>query len=199
MSWWDSAYRSGSVSWDPGEFDRHLLTVLPLLETGPGRVLDVGCGTAKSITWLAHQGYEVFGVDASPVAIAKGRQWAESRGAEVTLRVGSFPGDFDDRVLPARSFDLVMERAVLQHLHGDHQPQAIARISTLLANGGLFYSLSTTGAGLPKWWGMGVRSEADVKALFGTRFTTVHLSREPFTPGEPGSVPAWVYVGRPRE
>lgn len=40
-----------------------------------GKVLELGCGAGEYSLWLAEQGYEVFGVDIAPTAIA----WAQER------------------------------------------------------------------------------------------------------------------------
>ena len=44
----------------------------------PGRALDVGCGTGTNALWLAQRGFDVLGVDLSPLAVEKAR--AKSAG-----------------------------------------------------------------------------------------------------------------------
>ncbi len=44
-----------------------------------GTILDIGCGTGEDAVWLAGQGYEVLGIDASPKMIAA----AAAKGARV--------------------------------------------------------------------------------------------------------------------
>jgi SAM-dependent methyltransferase len=67
-----------------------------LVPLPPGtRVLDVGCGDARHLRTLAHDGVVGVGVDVSPELIAAGREAATRDGVEVDLRVG------DARELPS--------------------------------------------------------------------------------------------------
>jgi SAM-dependent methyltransferase len=64
-----------------------------LLGPGPGRCLDVGCGTGVAIPVLEELGWSVVGVDASPAMLERARH--RSRDAE--LRLGAANAlPFDD-------------------------------------------------------------------------------------------------------
>lgn len=45
-----------------------------------GRALDLACGEGRNSVWLAEQGWEVTGVDFSPVGIGKARRLSQERG-----------------------------------------------------------------------------------------------------------------------
>lgn len=47
-----------------------------------GRVLDLCCGIGRHSLLLAEQGYQVVGVDLSPILISRARELAKSRGIE---------------------------------------------------------------------------------------------------------------------
>jgi len=47
-----------------------VITPLPI---APRRALDIGCRTGHNTVWLSQQGFEVFGVDASEIAIEKAK------------------------------------------------------------------------------------------------------------------------------
>ena len=49
-------------------------------------ILDAGCGTGGHSIPLAFRGYEVTGIDASPVMIKKARQKAKEAGVNPTFR-----------------------------------------------------------------------------------------------------------------
>jgi tellurite methyltransferase len=53
----------------------------------PGRLcLDIACGEGRNSIFLAQQGFRVTGLDISDVGIARGREWAGSRGLEVDFQ-----------------------------------------------------------------------------------------------------------------
>jgi len=191
------------VNWDPGEYDGHLPDVLswfdmfkdshPSARGGQDlhRALDVGCGNGKSVVWLAEHGFEATGIDLSPAAIEQANARARTRGVEAAFVCGRFPDDF---AVPG-PFDFICERAFLQHLgKGRELHRALERIAELLRTGGIFYSLIIAGGCLPRYWGMSRWTESDVRETIGLYFTIRDLREEVFTPGEPGSVPAWLTV-----
>jgi 2-polyprenyl-3-methyl-5-hydroxy-6-metoxy-1,4-benzoquinol methylase len=75
---WDRRYADRELLWtaDPNRF---------LVEQAagllPGRALDLACGEGRNAVWLAQLGWEVTGVDFSPVALDKARRLATDRGA----------------------------------------------------------------------------------------------------------------------
>lgn len=62
-------------------------------------VLDIATGTAEDLSWLADQGFDVVGLDVSPIAIGKARE----RDTRLDVRVW----DADDG-LPEGRWDLVL-------------------------------------------------------------------------------------------
>lgn len=199
INYWDSAYESGHVPWDPGHYDGHLPRVVEEQEIAPCRVVDIGCGTGKSIVWLAEQGFDCTGIEIAPTAIRMAKELARRKGVDCEWLYGSFPGDFEDEKMPAGSFDLVIDRGVF-HLHTAKADQArfVEGVSRVLAPQGLWYSLlasSSHGKGFggpPRW------SRREVSAAVDRHFEIVSLEESVFTPGEPGSMSAWVCVLRNR-
>ena len=87
-----------------GQIDIYLFDQLLRGRMSPGmRILDAGCGYGRNIVYLLREGYEVFGADADPRAIASIRRLAaplpeENFRAEPLERM-SFPDAFVDAVL----------------------------------------------------------------------------------------------------
>jgi len=197
MSYWDLAYQSGVVPWDPGPYDGHLPSVIERHAVGPCRVVDIGCGTGGSLIWLAGMGYRCTGIDGAPAAIRQAQSKSQETAARIEWLVGSFPEDFPPRILPDRSFDLVIDRGWF-HLYTGRGERAsvLDGISRVLAEGGLWYSLiagkggERSFSGPPRW------SESDIRSVVSERFEIVELRSSVFTPGEKGSMPAWMCVAK---
>ncbi|MGA2766195.1 MAG: class I SAM-dependent methyltransferase [Spirochaetia bacterium] len=85
MSGFDSAYL-GIPPWDIG---RPQEEIVRLEKEGKfrGSILDCGCGTGENALYLAGQGYQVLGVDASPNAIRKAESKASARGIAVKFLI----------------------------------------------------------------------------------------------------------------
>src|ERR1017187_9581599 len=77
---WDERYSGDELVWTstPNQF-----LVAEAVGLRPGRAVDLACGEGRNSIWLAEQGWEVTGVDFSPVGLAKGRRLAELRNVEV--------------------------------------------------------------------------------------------------------------------
>jgi SAM-dependent methyltransferase len=61
-------------------------------EAGGRRVLDAACGSGGHALWLARQGYQVAGADASPAMIALARRKASEAGLDVPFVVADLAG-----------------------------------------------------------------------------------------------------------
>jgi SAM-dependent methyltransferase len=88
----------------------------------PGmRILDAGCGSGRNLVYLLKEGYEVFGVDQDPRAVA------------AVLNMGGLPpGNFrheniEDMSFPDHFADVVISSAVLHFAKHDDQFLAMLR------------------------------------------------------------------------
>ncbi|MGM0673150.1 MAG: class I SAM-dependent methyltransferase [Spirochaetota bacterium] len=203
MSFWDHAYVSGRVAWDPGEYDRHVPWFLDHFRLEPCRVLDAGCGNGKSAVWLAERGFHVVGIDLSPTAVEQARSRARSRGVaeRCEFHEGRFPNAVPSRApggpLAPKSFGLITERAFVQHLRrGRATEDTLQILADALEPGGMFYSLMVAAEGESGHWGIVRWSQQQIRSVFEPHFEILEMHLDVFTPGEPGSVPAWITVMR---
>jgi malonyl-CoA O-methyltransferase len=74
-------------------------------------VLDLGCGTGRHTTWLAHAGARVTAVDFSAGMLAEARRKVPEAAVRFVVHDLHEPLPF-----PGRSFDLVVSGLVLEHL-----------------------------------------------------------------------------------
>lgn len=119
-----------------GDIDIYLFDQLLKGRVRPGmRVLDAGCGRGRNLVFLLHAGYECFGCDADPDAVAAVRAMARRLPADnfrvERVEAMSFPDAFAD---------LVISSAVLHFANDDAQFEAMLRGSwRVLRPGGMFF------------------------------------------------------------
>jgi SAM-dependent methyltransferase len=101
-----------------------------LLGNGPGRCLDLGCGTGRAIPLLADAGWAVDGCDVSGDQLELARTHAGAR-AEQLLVADAHALPFDDE-----SFDAVI--SILTHTDFDDLGGAFREVQRVLKHGGRF-------------------------------------------------------------
>ncbi|GIF67491.1 hypothetical protein Ais01nite_55260 [Asanoa ishikariensis] len=144
---YDEIYRHGAAPWEIGGPQPAFAAVLDRGVTGP-KALDLGCGTGELALALARRGYEVTGVDISPVAIDLARAKAADAGVAVRFEVG------DATKLPAAEFDAVFDSGLLHNLHREDEAQTAAYLTllpTLTTPGGTVHVLGVSAAAGHGW------------------------------------------------
>lgn len=199
INYWDSSYESGSVPWDPGEYDGHLPYLLERFGLHGGRVLDIGCGTGKSLLWLAERGFDCTGVEIAPAALKVAEAAANRRGLDCRWLLASFPEDLSPGTDESGRYDFVMDRGWFHLYTGKADRRRIVRaIAQTLAPGGIWYSLiaarvrNAEFGGPPRW------SEKEVRETVLPYLDVLEIEMSVFTPGEEGSMPSWRSVFRRR-
>ncbi len=124
---WDERYGGEGFVWktEPNQF-----LVAEVADLPPGKALDIACGEGRNAVWLAGRGWEVTGVDFSPVGLAKGRRLAMEHGVEVNW----VEADVVEWDPPAATFDLVV--VLYLHLPSDDRHRVMAHAQDALAEGG---------------------------------------------------------------
>ena len=100
-------------------------------------ILELGCGTANNIAFLAQEGFRATGVDGSISAIEIGKKFLKSKNLEANLECFDFTnlGRFTDN-----SFDMVIDRGSITHNSRDAIVSTISEVRRVLKNGGVFLS-----------------------------------------------------------
>lgn len=133
-----SAYEAFAPAYDAftsrNDYELWLAKLLPILERfgvrGPGRLLDVGCGTGNSFLPMVSRGWTVTGCDISPAMLAIAR--AKTSGVRLCAA--------DMRELPLLgAFDLVwaIDDAINYLLEVADVEKALERMAANLAEDGL--------------------------------------------------------------
>ena len=120
------------------------------------RVLDAGCGSGRNLVYLLREGFEVFGVDVDPGAIAAVRELAPH------LPATNFRGEpLEAMTFDEASFDFVISSAVLHFARDEREFEAMLLGSWRpLKPGGIFFCRLASTIGI----------ENQVKRIEGRRF-----------------------------
>ena len=196
---WDQHYASGHMPWDSDEPDERLVELVRSGTVQVGTAIDIGCGTGTHALWLAQQGFEVLGVDISPLAIERARGKA-SAVQGVTCRFETL--DFLEDEPLAGSFQLAFDRGCL-HVFDERAERGrfAARVAGLLAPGGLWLSLLGSTEGPAREMGPPRRSVRDIAEAIEPSLEIVRLDAIEFALApELGPPPkAWRCIARRRD
>jgi tellurite methyltransferase len=99
-------------------------------------VLDLGCGVGRHALYLASQGFNTFGTDASPAGIEEARAAARRHGLRASFQVENFL----DLSFPDQSFDFVLAWNVVYHGDEEIARTALDGVRRVLRPGGLLQS-----------------------------------------------------------
>jgi SAM-dependent methyltransferase len=112
--------------------------LLSLLEAvGARRVLDAACGSGGHALWLAGQGYDVVGTDASPVMIALAKRKASNAGLDVCFETTDLSGLPNLTGLAPRDAVLCLGNSLPHLLTQDALIDALRAMGSALRPGGL--------------------------------------------------------------
>lgn len=192
---WNSRYAAGDLPWDTGRPDEHLVRMMSTGSIPAGRALEIGCGTGTNARWLAEQGFDVLGVDLSPLAIESARGKPSKRGRcrfEVVDFLATDP--------PGGPFDFIFDRGCF-HVFDETEERArfAERVAARLAPGGRWLSLIGSTEGPPRDEGPPRRSARDVMAAIEPMLEILELRSIEFDVGRETRPMAWSCLARRRD
>ncbi len=182
----NSAYR-GIPPWDIGRPQKEFIQ---LAEEGEisGKVLDVGCGTGENALYLAHLGFEVWGIDAAPSAIKRAKEKARKRGIKVKFLVG----DALKLQLLQNKFDTVIDCGLFHVFTDEERPIFVASLSSALYPGGKYFMLCFS-EHEPGSCGPRRVTQAEIRATFSKGWKINYIREAEFeTMVDAESVKAWL-------
>lgn len=125
---------------DFGQIDIYVFDQLLRGRIAPGmRILDAGCGGGRNLVYFFKNGYEIFGVDADPGAIASVR--AVARRLAPALPESNFRVEpIEEMTFPDAFADVVLASAVLHFARDDaHFDGMVGEMWRVLKPGGLLF------------------------------------------------------------
>ena len=189
---WNESYASGApLPWDTGTPDPLLVEMIESRAIAPGRALEIGCGTGTNAIFLAQHGFDVLGVDVSPLAVDKARAKAQGRCRFEVV-------DFLAATPTAGPFQFVFDRGCF-HIFDEEGDRArfAQRVVAELVEGGLWLSLIGSTEGAPRDEGPPRRSARDVMSAIEPSLEIVQLRSTVFS-GFEQQMKSWLCLSRKR-
>ena len=142
MKAWDEIWKTkeGQALWT--EPDPFVVSLLPRFKKGGiEKTLDIGFGLGRHAILFAKEGFDVYGIEASPAGLKYAIKWSEKEKVALKLTIGEmshlpFDSDF---------FDLVIAWNVLYHGTADYVHKTVSEIERCLKlDGHLLCTLIST-------------------------------------------------------
>ncbi len=186
MNFFNSAYE-GIPPWDIGRPQKEFIRLAEEREIS-GRVLDVGCGTGENALYLAHLGFEVWGIDAAPSAIEKAKEKAKKRGITVDFLVA----DALKFQLLQNKFDTIIDCGLFHVFSDEERPIFAASLSSALHPDGKYFMLCFS-EHEPGSYGPRRVTQAEIRATFSKGWKINYIRKaELETTFDAEGVKAWL-------
>jgi SAM-dependent methyltransferase len=189
---WNESYASGQLPWDTGQPEPLLVEFVTSGAVTPSPTLEIGAGTGTNAIWMAELGFDVFGVDVSPLAVER----AHAKMAGRALRCRFAAWDFLAAPLPHGPFLFVFDRGCFHVFdEPDERQRFAAQVAAALAPGGLWLSLIGSTEGPPREVGPPRRSAREVTLAIEPALEIVELRSAEFRGND---ARAWFCLSRQR-
>ena len=189
---WNESYASGQLPWDTGQPEPLLVEFIISGAVIPGPALEIGAGTGTNAIWMAERGFDVLGVDVSPLAMERAHSKIEARS--VRCRFAAW--DFLAAPPPDGPFQFVFDRGCFHVFDEPAERQRFAaHVSAALAPGGLWLSLIGSTEGPPREVGPPRRSACDIALAIEPALEIVELRSAEF---HGANANAWFCLSRQR-
>jgi len=159
MNFFNSAYE-GTPPWDIGRPQKEFIQLAADGEIS-GRVLDAGCGTGENALYLAHLGFEVWGIDAAPSAIKKAKEKVKECGIAVNFLVS----DALKLQLLQTEFNTIIDCGLFHVFSDEERPIFAASLSSALYPDGKYFMLCFS-EHEPGTYGPRRVTQAEIRAAF---------------------------------
>lgn len=156
---WNESYASGQLPWDTGQPEPLLVEFVTSGGVSPAPTLEIGAGTGTNAIWLAERGFDIVGVDVSPLAVERAHAKMEGRALRCRFAALDFLAD------PPLGgpFEFAFDRGCFHVFdEPDERQRFAAQVVAALAPGGLWLSIIGSTEGPPREVGPPRRSAREV-------------------------------------
>ena len=194
----ESHYQAKKTPWDPGRPDFNLVEGVTQNRIESCQALDIGSGSGHNSIWLAHQGFQVTGVDVAETALEKARKNA----AEAKAICNFLSLSFLEQDVPGAPFGFIFDRGCWHLLDREKRETFAARAARHLVEDGLWLSISGSADEPPRGpdplAGPPRRSALDIAAAVEPYFEILNLRATRFDSNNPKPPKAWSCLMRER-
>lgn len=134
--WWSNLYsnKEKRIPFFNNIPDENLVSYFDLGILKQGKALDIGCGNGRNSIYLAHKGFDVYGIDFAKTSIDWGKQLAKEQSIGVNFSCQSI---FDFKCEP-ESFDFIYDSGCFHHIKPHRRNQYLNTVIQLLKSDGYF-------------------------------------------------------------
>ena len=168
MDFFDSAYR-GTPPWDIGRPQKEFIDLVQGREIS-GSILDIGCGSGDNALFFAQAGFDVWGIDSSPLAIQKAQQKGAQRGLMVHFQVLNAL----ELATLNRTFDTVTDSGLFHTLSDADRPLFVKSLEVVLSHNGTYFMLCFSDKE-PAGYGPRRITEQEIRETFSKGWTINYI------------------------
>jgi SAM-dependent methyltransferase len=189
---WNDSYAAGQLPWDTGQPEPLLVEFVTSGAVTPGPTLEIGAGTGTNAIWMTERGFDVLGVDVSPLAVERAN--AKMEGHALRCRFAAC--DFLAAPAPAGPFQFVFDRGCFHVFdEPDERRRFAEQVADALGPGGLWLSLIGSTEGPSREIGPPRRSAREVTLAIEPALEIVELRSAEF---RGNNAKAWFCLSRQR-
>jgi len=137
----DKIYRDMPPEEIPWNIETPPDALVELVQSGkvrPCQAIDLGCGAGNYAIYLASVGFDVTGIDISPLAIKMGKGNAKKRGVICNFAVADVLGDLEE---VKESFDFAYDWELLHHIYPEKRKKYVENVYRILNPSGKYLSV----------------------------------------------------------
>ena len=185
-------------------------------DRGSTRILEVGCGPGANVWYLSREGFDTYGIDGSPTAIASAKGLLTKDNLSANLMIG------DIVALPYTDdyFDSVIDNECIYSNDLSDSHRILGEIRRVLRTGALFFSRTfssdmhvgkdavkisdfeyagATEGPLANTWSFRLIDEDGIRGLYGAYFDILSIDKMDYTRDDRSiTVSEWIIVCRKR-
>jgi SAM-dependent methyltransferase len=138
QNYWENRYQTKDMPWEKGEPSPGLVDFLAAHGELPrNKVCIPGCGTGHDVREWAKAGFDAYGFDIAPSAIALSREKTETAGLKATFQLGNFLQDE-----PPFQFDWLFEHTLFCAINVPERDNYVRAVLRWLKPGGQYLAVN---------------------------------------------------------